>query len=48
MPTGTQIIEEVEEIAEDDYDEPIERTVTIVKRPKQTRRPKRTWFGGRW
>jgi len=44
------VVEEVEEeiVEEEEYEEPRgrERTVTIVKRPKATRRPKkRTWFG---
>ena len=50
-PTQVVVEQEVEEMVEedDDYDIPRgrERTVTIVKRPKATRRPKkRTWFGG--
>jgi hypothetical protein len=49
LPTPELVSEEVEEI-EEDYDDTRgrgERTVTVVQRPRQTRRPTR-WFGGRW
>ena len=48
LPTPEVVEEEVEEIVED-FEESGggDRTVTVVQRPRQTRRPTR-WFGGRW
>ncbi|KAF8582279.1 hypothetical protein K439DRAFT_1635392 [Ramaria rubella] len=50
LPTPEVVSQEVEEIVEEDFEEPRgrgERTVTVVQRPRQTRRPTK-WFGGRW
>jgi len=48
LPTPEVVAEEVEEIVEDFEDSGgNDRTVTVVQRPRQTRRPTR-WFGGRW
>lgn len=49
LPTPEVVSEEIEEI-EEEYDDTRgrgERTVTVVQRPRQTRRPTK-WFGGRW
>jgi hypothetical protein len=50
LPPSEVISEEVDEIVEEDFDDSRageDRTVTVVQRPRQTRRPTR-WFGGRW
>jgi hypothetical protein len=48
LPTPEVVAEEVEDIPNEFEDYRFrERTVTVVQRPKQTRRPA-GWFGGQW
>ena len=50
LPTPEVVEEEVDEIVEEVFDDSEgtgDRTVTVIRRPRQTRRPS-SWFGGRW
>ena len=48
LPTSEVVAEEVEEVVDEGFEDSRgDRTVTVVRRPRQTRRPTR-WFGGRW